>query len=167
MASTRLDFCKPRCEPAASAAARHSWALQDHVSFVTSHPGHSMLDTVAHTVAARLLNVTLFPAHCVAGTRGAALAGGCAAGLPGVAAAVLFYRGAALRALASHRMHALPAPDGLERRHIAHIVKKGQQAQLESFSAFYDQAHAASTGGRALRGVTLFGCHALQLSWLS
>lgn len=40
----------------------------------------------------------------------------------------------------------LPSSDGLDTSRYDHVVRKGRQAGLESFSAFHDMARAASTG---------------------
>ena len=37
--------------------------------------------------------------------------------------------------------------EGFDRQHVQHVVRKGRQAGLESFSAFYDMAHTGCTGG--------------------
>lgn len=46
------------------------------MSFVSSHPGRQLFDTIEVEVGGRKWPVKLFPPHCVAGSPGAELAGG-------------------------------------------------------------------------------------------
>lgn len=51
------------------AVATQDWHPRDHVSFASSHPGHAVLETIEVHGHPQ----TLWPDHCVQGTRGAEL----------------------------------------------------------------------------------------------
>ena len=84
------------------------WHPAEHVSFAGNHPGRQPFETVALAYGAQ----TLWPAHCVQGSRGAALHEGLQATLA--------------RARA--------------------IVRKGQNAALDSYSAFLEADRKTPTG---------------------
>lgn len=155
---------------------------QDHVSFVSSHPGRHVLDTVEVEVGSRRMAVRLFPPHCVAGTAGADFAGSLWQGggrrrlLSSSSVAALTNLGVTScrrsrglltaqhsqlldQSLAAacattqlthctqtHHCCRCCAAEWLEPATFAHVVCKGQRAELESYSAFFDQAHTNCTG---------------------
>jgi len=105
--------------------ATQDWHPPDHGSFAVNHPGRRPGDVVQLAG----LEQILWPVHCVAGTRGAAL-------------------------------HA-----DLDQRRIAHVVHKGIERDLDSYSTFFDNAHRRSTGlAEYLRRV---GVHEIYLCGLA
>jgi nicotinamidase/pyrazinamidase len=86
--------------------ATQDWHPQDHMSFAANHHKKSVGDSVM----LEGISQTLWPVHCVQGTRGA-------------------------------EFH----PE-LNRTHIKHIVHKGIDKVVDSYSAFFDNAHLRSTG---------------------
>eukprot|EP00887_Chlorella_sp_A99_P000591 scaffold17.g591.t1 len=97
------------------------WHPPDHISFASSHPGRQVGETVRVYVGRESLAVQLFPQHCVAGTVGAEFAG------------------------ESAFAPALPRASLAPAQHLRRIFHKGQNPDIESFSAFYDMGHH-STG---------------------
>jgi nicotinamidase/pyrazinamidase len=90
--------------------ATQDWHPSEHKSFVSQHARRNVGDVVE---LGGLMQI-LWPDHCVAGTRGAELAG------------------------------------GLSRGGIHHVVQKGTDPTIDSYSAFFDNARRKATGLEAL-----------------
>jgi nicotinamidase/pyrazinamidase len=88
-------------------AATQDWHPAGHVSFAAAHPGTKPGDVIETEAAAAQ---TLWPEHCVQGTRGAA-----------------FHQGLCLKP-------------------VSLIVRKGCRAELDSYSAFFENDRETPTG---------------------
>lgn len=86
--------------------ATQDWHPQNHISFAINHEGLNAFDSIKIGD----LDQTLWPAHCVQNTSGAAL----------------------------HK--------DLDTHQIEAIFRKGTDQAIDSYSAFYDNAHLRSTG---------------------
>jgi nicotinamidase/pyrazinamidase len=86
--------------------ATQDWHPADHGSFAANHPGKRLYDRIDLFG----LEQTLWPIHCVQGTRGAELS------------------------------------SSLSRKRRDHVVQKGTDKNIDSYSGFFDNGHRKATG---------------------
>lgn len=93
--------------------ATQDWHPQDHMSFATNHPHHSVGDVIV----VEGMQQVLWPNHCIQNTKGA-------------------------------EFH-----PRLDRHKVCKVFHKGVDKKIDSYSAFFDNAHLRSTGlGEYLHG---------------